>query len=392
MSSLLFTPIQLGPLVLKNRSIRAAAFEGMCPSHSISKALIDYHLAVARGGVAMTTIAYAAVDKTGLSFPHQLLMQESMQSDLKKMAEVIHRENTALSIQLGHCGDMAKHGLIGQRPWSASSHLNLYAPCFAKEMKESDMQHVAKNFVKATQIAINSGLDAIEIHAGHGYLISQFLSPYTNQRQDAYGGTLENRMRFMSMVMSAILAVAKNKIAVLVKLNMRDGFDAGMPIEESIQVSKRLESLGVDALVLSGGFVSKAPMYVMRGKMPIKTLAARMDNKMMEVFTKLFGKQLVPDVPFTENYFLSDALRFRAALTLPLIYVGGILSQQNIDEVLDNGMDAVAIARALIRNPNFINELKKDASFKVSCDTCNHCMAVMYNGPFECNKTGGYHG
>jgi 2,4-dienoyl-CoA reductase-like NADH-dependent reductase (Old Yellow Enzyme family) len=186
--------------------------------------------------------------------------------------------------------------------------------------------------------------------------------------------------------MEEVLGVAKDKIAVIVKMNMDDGFKEGMHKEEALIVAKKLETIGVHALVLSGGYVSKAPMYVMRGDMPLKTLASKMDNKMMGIFTRVFGNKLIPSLDFKENYFLDDATYFRKNVSLPLIYVGGILSKKNIDEALDAGMDFVAIARALISNPSFINDIKSDETKQAICDTCNHCIAVMYNGPFECNK------
>lgn len=176
---------------------------------------------------------------------------------------------------------------------------------------------------------------------------------------------------------------ARDKTAVIVKMNMTDGFSGGMGHQEALEVAKCLEKKGVHGLVLSGGFVSKAPMYIMKGSMPIKTLANNMSNPLLKMFTKLMGKSMIPDDRFKENYFLDKALKFRDLLKLPLIYVGGILSYENITQVLDHGFNAVAIARALIQNPNFINEMQKEAP-PSSCDTCNHCIAIMYNGPFEC--------
>lgn len=251
-------------------------------------------------------------------------------------------------------------------------------------MTKQDIVDMAKSFGDAVRIAQEAGFDAVEVHAGHGYLISQFLSPATNKRKDEFGGSLANRMRFMQMVLDEVLKAAGTKTAVLVKMNMRDGFAAGMDIDELLEVAKTLESMGVHGLVLSGGFVSRAPMYVMRGAMPIGTLAEHMDNPLMSLFVRLFGKMLVPDVPFKENYFLEDAKRFRKVLKMPLIYVGGILSKTNIDEVLKEGFEGVAIARALIRNSDFINQLLEERLRQSSCDTCNYCIAVMYNGAFSC--------
>jgi 2,4-dienoyl-CoA reductase-like NADH-dependent reductase (Old Yellow Enzyme family) len=381
---MLFDPINIGPIQLRNRSIRAAAFEGMSPNHNVSAELVNYHQSVAKGGIGMTTVAYAAVEKSGLSFPHQLLLREEIVPQLKALTDAVHAENAAASIQIGHCGNMAKHNLIGGRPHSASTHINMYAPSFSRGMNERAMIETAKSFGKAVHLARESGFDAVEVHAGHGYLISQFLSPGTNRRRDQFGGSLQNRMRFMQMCMEEVLEAAADKTAVLVKMNMRDGFKGGMEIEESIEVAKELERLGANALVLSSGFVSRAPMYVMRGAMPVRTLASHMDNKLMGVFAYLFGKFLAPALPFKENYFLEDAKKFRSELKMPLVYVGGILSKENIDEVMNEGFDAVAIARALIRDPDFIQKLFDEKLKHSKCDTCNYCIAVMYNGPFKC--------
>ncbi len=384
---MLFTPIKIGPVQLRNRSIRAAAFEGMSANHNVSQSLIDYHQSVAKGGIGMTTVAYASVLKSGLSFPHQLWLREEIIPPLKKLTDAVHRENAAASIQIGHCGNMAKHEVIGGRPIAATTHFNFYAPSFPRKMNKKDIANTAKAFGKAVVLARESGFDAVEVHAGHGYLISQFLSPSTNHRSDEFGGSLQNRMRFMQLVLNEVMKAAADKTAVLVKMNMRDGFKGGMEMDESLEVAKELEKIGAHALVLSGGFVSRAPMYVMRGSMPIHTLAAHMDKKLMSVFVNLFGKWLVPNVPFTENYFLNDAKVFRQELKMPLVYVGGILSKENIDEVLNEGFDAVAIARALIRNPDFMQQLLEEKLKHSACDTCNHCIAVMYNGPFKCIQT-----
>lgn len=279
---------------------------------------------------------------------------------------------------------MAKRSVMYQRPIAPSTHFNLYAPSFPKKMSFDDIKQTVKAFGNSVKLAIKAGFDAVEIHAGHGYLISQFLSPYINKRKDAFGGSLANRMLFMQLVIEEVLKVANEKIAVLVKVNMKDGFKDGLSIDESLQVAKKLEQMGVHALVLSGGFVSKVPMYVMRGRMPLNTLSQHMNNPVMRLFVRLFGNQLIRPVPFKENYFMEDALFFRKALDLPLVYVGGVLSLDNILQALNNGFEAVAFARALIKDPDFINKLKGSEYKKSSCDTCNYCIAVMYSGPFQC--------
>lgn len=270
MNSKLFTPVKLGPLTLRNRTIRSAAFESMCPGNKPSEQLLDYHRSVAAGGVGMTTVAYAAVTRSGLSFDRQLWMRPEIVSGLRRLTDAVHAEGAAASIQLGHCGNMSHKSICGCLPVGASSGFNLYSPTFVRGLRADELLEMARAYGRAVCLARESGFDAVEIHAGHGYLISQFLSPATNHRKDIFGGSLENRMRFMDMVMDEVMTAAGNDMAVLVKMNMRDGFRGGMELEESLQVARRLQQLGVHALVLSGGFVSKAPMYVMRGEMPIR--------------------------------------------------------------------------------------------------------------------------
>lgn len=386
MKSKLFTTGKIGPIKLRNRTIRAAAFENMCPNNAPSKDLLKYHKAVAAGGIGMTTVAYASVAQSGLSFANQLWMRQEIVPSLKKLTDAVHKEGAAASIQLGHCGNMSHKKICGQMPLSASTGFNMYSPSFVRGMLPEEIADTAQAFGESVTLAKNAGFDAVEIHAGHGYLISQFLSPYTNRRKDEFGGSLKNRMRFMQMVMENVLKAAGKNTAVLVKINMRDGFAGGMDIDETIEVAKELQSMGVHALVLSGGFVSKSPMYVMRGAMPIKTLAHYMDTAWLKRGVRLFGKFMMPTEPFSEAYFLEDALKFRQALTLPLVYVGGLISRQKIEEVLSQGFEFAAMARALINEPDFVNRMKKDADAVCGCGHSNYCIGRMYTLDMQCYK------
>jgi len=168
-------------------------------------------------------------------------------------------------------------------------------------------------------------------------------------------------MKFMRMCMNEVMKAANGEVGVIVKTNMRDGFRGGIEIEEGIKIAQELEQLGADALVLSGGFVSKAPMYVMRGPMPIKSMTYYMHPWWLKYGVKLVGKWMIPTVPYSETYFLDDALEFRKALKLPLIYVGGCSTRTGIDRVLDKGFEFVQMGRALLRCPDFVNRMAAGA-------------------------------
>jgi 2,4-dienoyl-CoA reductase-like NADH-dependent reductase (Old Yellow Enzyme family) len=383
MTELLFTPYRLGPLLLKNRSIRAAAFEGMCPGHLVSGDLINYHRSVAEGGVGMTTVAYASVSKSGLSFPHQLWLRKEAVPGLKSLTDAVHKAGAAAAIQIGHCGQMAKTSVSGECI-SPSGTFNLYGPTWPRAMNRKDIRSVISDFGKAVTLAREGGFDAVEVHAGHGYLISQFLSPATNRRRDEYGGTFENRCRFMKEVMAEVMHAAGTDMAVLVKINLRDGFRGGMEHHECVEVAQILEECGVHALVLSGGFVSRAPMFVMRGRMPVKVMAYYMHEKWMKPFVRWFGNYLMKPQPWSETYFLEDAIRVRKAVSLPLVYVGGIASKAGIEKVLGLGFEFVQLARALIHDPAFIRKLSTGEVSASGCNHSNYCIAVMYSSKMEC--------
>ena len=387
-NSILFTPGKIGPLTLRNRTIRAAAYEGMCPGNAPSEQLFNYHTAVAAGGIGMTNIAYAAVTQSGLSFERQLWMRKEIIPGLRKLTDAIHKEGAAASIQLGHCGNMSHKRICGCTPVGASSGFNLYSPTLVRGLNSSELPAMAKAYGEAVNLAREAGMDAVEIHAGHGYLISQFLSPYTNHRSDEYGGSLANRMRFMKMCMAEVMKAAGSDMAVTVKMNMRDGFKGGMEIDESLEVARTLQDeCGVHALVLSGGFVSRAPMYVMRGTMPIRTLTHYMPWGYLPIGVRMVGKYMIPSVPFKEAYFLEDALKFRKALHMPLIYVGGLIARDKIEEVLNDGFQFVAMARALVNDPGFVNRMKTDTHARVDCGHSNYCVARIYTRDMVCHKT-----
>lgn len=387
----LFSPGIIGPLKIRNRSIRSAGFEGMCPGGIPSESLVNYHRSVARGGIGMTTVAYVSVTNGGRTFNHQAWMNPDVVPYFRKLTDAVHREGAAASVQLGHAGNMSDSKVSGTRAISPSGRFCLYGLTLPGKMSEPEIQEMVKAHGRAVTLARESGFDAVEIHAGHGYLISQFLSPFTNRRTDRFGGTLENRARFLRMVMAEVKKAAGNKTAVIVKTNLDDGFTAGMTGEEGIEVARILEQEGADALVLSGGFVSKTPFYMMRGLTPHRELINYQTNLLVKLGMMAFSRIMIKDYPYTEAFFLEDALRVREAVKLPLVYVGGLVSRRKIDEVLADGFDFVALARALVAEPDFVNRIKensKHVSPCLRCGPCNSCVATMYMGEMRCTFKG----
>lgn len=388
----IFEEAHIGPLTLRNRTIRSAAFESMCPGHEPSQMLYDYHTSVARGGIGMTTIAYAAVTESGLSFDRQLVMKPEIVPGLRRLTDGIHHEGAAAGIQLGHCGNMSHKAICGCIPVGASNGFNLYSPTLVRGLRRDELPSLARKFGESVNLAREAGFDEVEIHCGHGYLIDQFLNPYFNHRQDEFGGSLENRMRFMTMCLEEVMKAAGNDMAVVCKMNMRDGLKNGISLEEhSIPVARRLQELGVHALVLSGGLVSATPMYVMRGELPLQTMTHYMDKWWLKYGIRsckpLVRNILTRPVHYEEAFFLEDALKFREAMPdMKFIYVGGLVAGDKINEVLSHGFEAVQMARSLLNEPDFVNRLHEDPHHRCGCKHSNYCIGRMYTVEMACHK------
>lgn len=384
----LFTPGRIGPVELRNRTIRSAAFEGMGRDNGPTDMLRDYHMSVARGGVGMTTLAYAGICRSALSFKTQLWLRPEIVHELREITDGIHQAGAKASIQIGHCGNMTHRSTAGGTPVGASGGFNLYSPTFCRGLREDELVTLARQFGEAVDTARDAGFDCVEVHAGHGYLISQFLSPYTNRRRDGFGGSLENRMRFMNMCLEQVMKHAGSDMGVIVKTNMRDGFKGGLEIDDCLTVAREIERAGVHAMVLSGGFVSKAPMYVMRGEMPIYSMTYYMKQLWLKYGVRMVGKYMIPTVPFRELYFLDDARLFRRELDLPLIYVGGVVDRKGADRVLDDeGFDFIQMGRALLNEPDFVNRMREaEGNHRCGCEHVNYCIARMYSREMACHQ------
>ena len=385
----LFTPAMIGPVELRNRTIRSAAFEGVGRDNGPTEMLRDYHLSVARGGVGMTTLAYAGICRSALSFKPQLWMRPEIVPELRDITDGIHAAGAKASVQLGHCGNMTHRSTAGGTPVGATTGFNLYSPTFCRGLRKDELKEIARCFGEAVRTSRDAGFDCVEIHAGHGYLISQFLSPYTNRRRDEFGGPLENRMTFMRMCLEETLKAAGSDMGVIVKTNMRDGFKGGLEIDDCLTVAREIERAGVHAIVLSGGFVSKAPMYVMRGEMPIYSMTHYMKQLWLKYGVRLAGRFMIPSEPFRPLYFLDDARLFRKELRLPLIYVGGVIDREGADTVLDKeGFDFIQMGRALLNEPDFVNRMREagERNHRCGCDHVNYCIARMYSREMACHK------
>lgn len=373
-------PAKLGPLTLRNRVIKAATYEGLSHKARVTQDLIDFHVGYAAGGVGMTTVAYCAVAREGRTDRHQILWTDEAMPGLRRLTEAVHAHGAAVSAQIGHGGPVASPKANGLPALSPTKHFHSTSLSWAQEASVADLTRITEAHAEAARRAIDAGFDAVEVHLGHNYLASSFLSPKINHRTDGYGGSLENRARFAREIMRAVRDAVGDKIAIIAKMNMDDGVPGGFWLDEAIPVAQWLEADGsLDALEMTAGSSLLNPMYLFKGDAPLKEFADVMPQP-IKLGVKLVGKRKLKAYPYTDAYLLEDSRQIRAAVKLPMILLGGITTKSVMDLAMDEGFEFVAMARALLREPDLVNRIEKDASTPSLCNHCNKCMPTNFTG------------
>ena len=385
MTSAVLTPTTFGPLRLRNRVVKCATYETRGRDGLVTDALIDWHREFAAGGVAMTTLAYCSASADGRTFRDQIWMRPEALPGLRRFADAIHAEGAKAAIQIGHAGWFADPKATGTRPLGPSGTFSIHAQRFARAMDDADLDRVERDFAAAARLAVDAGFDGIEVHVGHGYLLSQFLSPYNNRRRDRYGGSLENRARYPRRVLRAVRAAAGRDVAIWAKLNMDDGFAGGLAIADGLATAALLERDGdVDALQLTGGHTTKTPMYLMRGASPLDELFARERSRVRRALLRVGARLMMRNYAFEEAFFLPLARRFRAAVRMPLMLLGGVNQQATMEQAVAEGFDVLAVGRALIRQPDLVRRIEAGDFDGSLCTHCNRCVAYVGHAPTAC--------
>jgi 2,4-dienoyl-CoA reductase-like NADH-dependent reductase (Old Yellow Enzyme family) len=379
-ASVAFSPGRLGPLTLRNRFVKAATFEGSTPRGEVTDRLVEFHRAVAAGGVGMTTVAYCAVSPDGRVQRHCLVLDADTARSLRRVTDAVHAEGAAAAAQLGHAGLVADAKSNRMHSLAPSRRFSPPAKGFVPAASATDLARVTEDFVRAARCAIEAGFDAVEVHLGHGYLLSSFLSPQLNRRKDGYGGGLEARARFPREVLRAVRDAVGDRIAVTAKFNMADGVPRGLWLDESLEVARMIESDGVlDAMELTGGSSLQNAVYFFRGDVPLAEML-QTQPRYVRPGMRLIAPRLFPSYPFEEGFFLPFARQFREALNMPLIYLGGVNRLETAEQALREGFDLVAMGRALLREPDLLLTFAKDERREGLCVHCNKCMPTIYSG------------
>jgi 2,4-dienoyl-CoA reductase-like NADH-dependent reductase (Old Yellow Enzyme family) len=372
-------PAKLGPITLRNRIIKSATFEARTPDALVSDDLIEYHRLPAAGGVGMTTVAYCAVSQGGRTEGNGIWMRPEAVPGFRRLTEAIHAEGAAVCAQIGHAGPVANARSNKATALAPVRFFNPIGMRFAKKATRDDIDDVIAAHADAARLAVDAGFDAVEVHLGHNYLASAFLSPLINRRTDEFGGSLENRAKLARALVLAVKRAVKDQIAVTAKLNMTDGVRGGISVEEALVTATWLQDDGaLDAIELTAGSSLVNPMYLFHGDAPLKEFAGAFAPP-LRWGMKMTGTKFLREYPYREAYLLRHAQRFRAELTMPLILLGGITNRETMDLAMAEGFQFVAMGRALLAEPDLINRIARDGrSVHSACTHCNRCMPTIY--------------
>jgi 2,4-dienoyl-CoA reductase-like NADH-dependent reductase (Old Yellow Enzyme family) len=392
--SILFTPINLGHVQIKNRFIHSATYEVMAlETGEVSEKLVKRYQILAKGEVGLIIPGYMYVHPLGRSYRYQTgIHSDDMIPGLRKLVEAVHQEGGKIAFQLAHAGRQTTKAMIGQTPIGPSSRgrdpINFIKP---KEMSVDEIQEVIQAFGTAANRAVRAGADGIQLHAAHGYLINQFISPFFNHRKDEWGDSDANRFRLLKEIISEVRKALPQGMPILVKLNANDYTpQEGITPSLAVIYAKWLSDLEINGLEISCGSAVYSFMNMCRGNVPVKELVNSLPF-WKRPLGKLMMKRMVGKYDLEEGYNLEAAKMVKPVLgKIPLFVVGGLRKVAQMKEALEKQYaDCISMSRPFIREPFIVKKIKEGNAEAVACVSCNRCLAAVPNNmPVQCYNKG----
>jgi 2,4-dienoyl-CoA reductase-like NADH-dependent reductase (Old Yellow Enzyme family) len=344
----LFEPLTINGMTLRNRLIRSATWEGMCdPAGRPTQRLVDCYRTLAGGGLGLLISGYTFVSREGKQLPGKMgIHTDDFAEELRALARTVHEQGGALCMQLVHAGGQTDGKNAGCQPLAPSAVKVDQFPELPQELSQAEIARIVAAFADGARRARAYGFDAVQLHGAHGYLINQFLSPLTNRRNDEYGGTVENRCRFMLEVYRAVRAAVGEDYPVMIKLSGCDFLDGGLSAEDAMHAARVLDLAGIDAIEVSGGTGASGTLS------PVRTRIETSEQ---------------------EGYNLALAKGIRAVVGCPLLSVGGFRSVTVAQQALADGIDGIALSRPLIREPALVKRWQAGDTTRATCISCNGC-------------------
>ena len=394
--SIVFESIQLANLLIKNRFVCSATYEGKATETGmVTEKIVKRYRSLAKGEVGLIITGHMYVHPLGRAFKHQTgIYNDDMIPGLSQLVQAVHKEGGKIVFQLSHAGRQTTKKLIGQVPIGPSGKgrdpVYFFKP---KRIEEEQIHEIIRAYANAAGRAAKAGADGIQLHAAHGYLINQFLSPFFNTRNDAWGGSDENRFRFFKEIIVETKKELSEKMLLLVKLSTND-YTPRQGINPLLakQYAQWLSELSIDGLEISCGSAIYSFMNMCRGEVPVNELLGSLPwwkkpvGKIM--LTALQGKHHLQ-----EAYNLEAAKIIKPVIgNIPLFLVGGLRSLSYMEEILEKGYaDFISMSRPFIREPFLVKKFKEGIVDRATCVSCNKCLAALANNmPVHCYyKKGG---
>ena len=386
----LFEPSSIGNLTLKNRIIRAATHEGMARADGMpTDDLLQLYTRLATGGAGAIITGYVGVMRNGRTFPNMRMFDnDSYIPVYRSINDQLKRFNTPVILQIAHGGSRSMSKTTGQEVISASGRKKNDYGDPVKEASEADIRSLIAAFVAAVVRAKTAGFDGVELHAAHGYLLSEFVSPVLNKRRDPWGGPTENRLRIVTEILSAARSAVGAGFPILVKMSGHDEFKKGLAEAEAVKIAQMLQTASCDAIEVSCGYgdfmhtvrMPKVPVDAVLGLMP--------QYRDMPGYQKRFFRFLAPflarvHTPLS-NYNVPHPQQIRRNVDIPVIAVGGIRSLQDIRTIIqDKGVDFVALARPFIIEPDIVNRFQQGQESS-RCINCGYCLIGVAANRLRC--------
>lgn len=392
--SILFEEKKIGKVLVKNRYVHSATYESMADIQGkVTDKLINRYRRLAKGGVGLIIPGYCFVMENGRSMKYQTgLHNDEMIDGLQKLVDTVHGEGSKLVFQLMHSGRQTSKDTIGQTQIAPSKGpMDTIYMAKPREMSEGEIKEIISAFGAAANRAKISGADGVQIHAAHGYLVNQFLSPFFNKRNDSWGGSDKNRFKFLKEVVFEVKKNISDTMALIVKLNTNDFTPkTGITIQLAKKYSEWMLDLPIDGIEVSCGTLSYSMFNMVRGDVPTNELTIN-----FPLWRKIIGKMMLKKME--GKFDLEDGYNVEAAKTIkpgigeiPLMVVGGMRSLTHMEEVIENGIaDFISMCRPFIKDPNVVDKFKNKEIERVSCVSCNKCFAgVANNLPVACYNKG----
>ena len=386
--SILFTPFNLGSLQISNRFVRSATYEAMATKNGeVTERLLKIYERLASGDIGLIISGYMNVHPNGRAYRYQTnVYSDDHLPGLTKLSKKVHEQDAKIIFQIAHAGMQSTKKVAGGELIAPSGGIrNPITLEKGKAATTEQIEEIIENFKDAAIRSIKAGADGVQFHAAHTYLLSQFLSPFFNKRDDKWGGTDENNFRILREIIIKVKKGLPSEKLLLVKYNAEDHVENGLTPQLATKYAKWMIELGVDAIEVSSGSGMFSYMNMCRGKVPAEEIMEFLPTWKKAVAKTMF-KKMIGKFGFEKPYNLDAAKEIRKEIgDFPLIIVGGMRKVSDMEAIIsENYADFVSLSRPFIREPHLVKSLK-DGSKQVKCISCNRCLAAINsNLPTAC--------